>query len=104
MTPLAFNAKFVWDLSDSLTMIQVPYPPGGQYWRLNTSLIPVEIGGAGASSHVAAGSQTCSPAYPGNATIIQFDFITDENAHWTNRRKIPDSAFGQHFTTLDLNS
>src|SRR5438876_12228606 len=74
---LTFTARFVWDLSDSLTATQVP--SGGDYWHINTSYIPLQTSTAGYNSHVSAGSQTCSPAYPGQAITISFDSIIDEN-------------------------
>src|SRR6266487_1091018 len=59
---LTFSSKLVWDLGDSLTVVTLPYPPGGNLVQLNLPLL--ETGGARETDHVVNPTYTCSAAYP----------------------------------------
>jgi hypothetical protein len=70
-----FNAKLVWDQSDSLQFVQVPYPPGGQYFQINGPGL-ITVTDVGYRSHL-QGSQTCSTN--GSAVTTYFDSIVDQD-------------------------
>jgi len=70
-----FYAKLVWDQSDSLQFVQVPYPPGGQYFQVNGPRF-ASVTDVYYKSHL-VGSQTC----PSNTSAVTtyFDSIVDQD-------------------------
>jgi len=73
-----FYAKLVWDLSDSLRIVQnPPGSPPGQHFELGYSRLatPTEVY---YNSHL-LGSQSCTSAFPGQAVTSYFDSIVDQN-------------------------
>jgi len=73
-----FNAKLVWDQSDSLQFVQVPYPPGGSYFQVSAGPGLITVSDVYYNSHV-TGGQTCNTAYQYQAVITYFDSIVDQN-------------------------
>jgi RHS repeat-associated protein len=71
-----FNAKLVWDQSDSLQFFQSPYPPGGQYFQVSGGPGLITVTDVYYNSHL-VGGQSCSPNT--SAVTTYFDSIVDQN-------------------------
>jgi hypothetical protein len=73
---LTYTAKYVWDLGDSFSRVLIP---NNIVWQQNDNVSLNETGTAGYNSHIVSASQTCTQQYAGQASIIQFDSIYDNN-------------------------
>lgn len=73
-----FYAKLVWDQSDALAFVQVPYPPGGDYFQPNGGPALFAVTGVYYQSQ-ANGGQTCNSSFQYQAVITTFNSIVDQN-------------------------